>query len=51
MMFIIQVAAVPWAVTAVPETTLASQIFRKARFFRALSVEDFPFGMLLFAGR
>jgi hypothetical protein len=34
--FIVQVAAVSWAATAVPETRLASQILRKVLFRRAL---------------
>jgi hypothetical protein len=36
--FIIQVAAVSWAATAVPETKLANQILRKTRFRQALGV-------------
>jgi hypothetical protein len=37
--FIIQVAAVSWAATAVLETRLASQTLRNARFRQALGVE------------
>ena len=37
--FIIQVAAVSWAATAVPETKLASQILRNAPFCKAFGVE------------
>jgi len=36
---IIHVAAVSCAATAVPDTTLANQIFRKTRFRSALGVE------------
>jgi hypothetical protein len=36
--FIIHVAAVSWAATAVPETKLANQILRKTRFRQALGV-------------
>jgi hypothetical protein len=37
--FIDQVAAQSWAATQVPEITVASQSFLKARFFRAVHVE------------
>jgi hypothetical protein len=43
--FIIQVAALSWAATQVPEITVAIQSFLKAGFLRAVQVElSFIFG-------